>query len=186
MPAGNETQTNSDYRVGTPPPEAEEQQLLFNIKGGIATSALGSVVMLVAALTFESRGLLWAGFALSMVGAAIAWLNVSRLSRLLASDGAGRAPVAKRSLSGGPLGVSRAAAEACPAPAVDSRYRLDAQESSDCPPSWSMGQIVTFYERDTTNVLKSVTLGKDATTVTLREIPALGVGVPPDYEIDVT
>lgn len=179
MPAGNQSSTNSDYRVGDgpPPPEATA---IKEIELGTAFSFVGSVTMLVAGLAFEGEALLWLGFVVSMAGVALSLRGLHRLKQLGLREG-----TPSRVAFALVLGESKHAGLACPMPAADSRYRLDAKEDSECPPSWPAGTWVYFYRRDTMEELARRYLVSPATTVTLQDSPLLLSPTGEPFRIDV-
>lgn len=189
MPAGNQTSTNSDYRVGDGPPPGNVEALM---RAGAALSLTGGVLMLAACVWLDSKPLLWLGFGLSALGALLVFEGLRRLPPGLTKNTAKLRSMAAiddcctaEGLRSAGSGLSKAAHEACPAPAADSRYQLDAGQRDNCPAGWSADTWVTFYCRGTDEVLASVYLSKPCTSVVLKSSPALSPWGKP-FQIEVS
>lgn len=172
MPSGNDSGSPTDYRISDPPPAT--QQVAYNlIQAGGASAFVGASLSLLGCLYLHQPVLVWAGFFLSLVGVGLVFGGLSKLRPNRVPDARKGNPHGGshqvRQIALASVGQTLPAADSCPTPLLGTLYHLEANEHSECPKSWPVGQEVTFYRSSDGQALVSAILLHESCDVVLTE-----------------
>lgn len=142
MPAGNNTGSNSDYRVSDPPPATA--QALKIASTGAAFACLGTALSAFACLGSHRRPLAALGFLVTVAGLGLVVVGLQKIRSTTTPWLTALRPRTDlpkvRSLE------KQDADKACAGVVKDVRYDLAPGEKHNCPEAWPTPCLLTFHK----------------------------------------